>query len=315
MIEVIIREAESGQRLDKFLRRYLPEAGSGFLYRMMRKKNIVLNGRKAEGKELLKAGDSVKIFFSDETIEKFRGSAQTAKLPALKKEWILFEDSSLLVLNKPAGILSQKGEDDTPSMVEYVRGYLQETGELTEESARLYRPGVVNRLDRNTSGILLAAKTLAAARSLSEALKERTADKYYLAIVHGCPDGFQRVSAWLTRKGADHSVMISDRPSGEAFRIETEYKPLYRGKEYSLLEIRLITGKTHQIRSHLAYLGYPIAGDRKYGIKEKQAPPRQMLHAWRLELSGENGQTQSFAAPVPADMLAFMRKNRIPEIF
>lgn len=313
MIEVMIRESESGQRLDKFLRRYLPEAGSGFLYRMMRKKNIVLNGRKAEGKELLKTGDSIKIFFSDGTIEKFRGKGvDTAGFPVLKKEWILYEDSELLVLNKPAGILSQKGEDNVPSMVEYVRGYLKEKGELTDQSARLYMPGVVNRLDRNTSGILLAAKTLAAARSLSQALKERTADKYYLAVVHGCPDKAGRVSAWLTRREAERTVLVSDSFSEGASRIETEYEPVFRGREYSLLRIRLITGRTHQIRSHLAFLGYPIAGDRKYGIREEHGPGRQMLHAWKLRAKGDDGRDITFTAPLPDDMLDFMRRNGIP---
>ncbi|MEE0954790.1 MAG: RluA family pseudouridine synthase [Eubacterium sp.] len=314
MIELVIKESESGQRLDKFLRRYLPEAGSGFLYRMMRKKNIVLNGKKAEGRELLKPGDTIKIFFSDETIAKFKGRGLAEEgLPALKQEWILYEDSDMLVLNKPAGILSQKGEDDTPSMVEYIRGYLVKKGELTEESLRFYKPGVVNRLDRNTSGILLAAKTLAAARSLSLELKERTADKFYLAVVHGKPEKAAHAAAWLARTEADpnHKVRIADEFFEGASRIETEYEPISSGREYSLLKVRLITGKTHQIRCHLASLGYPIAGDRKYGIREAKAPKRQMLHAWKLQIEMGSNDKKTFTAPVPEDMLDFMTRDGI----
>ena len=160
MQELHVTENEAGQRLDKLLAKFLNQAPKSFLYKMMRKKNIVLNGKKCTGNEKLKQGDSIKLFFSDETIEKF--SAGTYAIP--KKEKInmlpiIYEDEQVLLMNKPIGVLSQKAKDSDVSAVEILINYLMETNQLSKEQFRTFHPSICNRLDRNTSGILVAGKT------------------------------------------------------------------------------------------------------------------------------------------------------------
>ena len=164
MKEIVIRENEAGQRLDKLLGKYLSQAPKSFLYKMLRKKNITLNGKKAEGKEQTCAGDVVRIFLSDETYAKFSSGThqgfQIEKIPSLDPAQIIYEDHHILILNKPAGILSQKANPEDVSVNEQILSYLLEKGELTEEELKTFRPSVCNRLDRNTSGLLIAGKTL-----------------------------------------------------------------------------------------------------------------------------------------------------------
>ena len=188
MKEIVINENEAGQRLDKFLGKLLKEAPASFYYKMLRKKNIVLNGKKATGNEKLTAGDSIKLFLSDETFEKFAGKRQTndlaASVPNIALE-IVYEDHDVLAINKPAGMLSQKAKKEDISANEYILQYLLESGTITRESLHTFKPSVCNRLDRNTSGILVAGKTLNGLQQMSKAFRERSMEKYYLAIVAG----------------------------------------------------------------------------------------------------------------------------------
>jgi len=153
MRQLVVHKNDENQRLDKYLKKYLKEAPGSFIYKMLRKKNIVLNDKKADGTEKLSAGDEIKLFFSEETLQKFTG--ETASMPTVqfpqKDLQILFEDEDVLILNKPAGELSQKAEANDVSMNEYALGYLQKTGVITEESLKVFKPSVCNRLDRNTS--------------------------------------------------------------------------------------------------------------------------------------------------------------------
>jgi len=317
MKELIVSATDAGQRFDKYLLRLMPAAGKSFLYKMLRKKNITLNGKKAEGNELLKSGDQVKVFFADETYEKFAGgsdstgvrpsdngnssktsvgkktaafsekadktagNAQTAGLGKMPE--IVFENEHILAINKPVGMLSQKAEIADTSAVEYVADYLSKTGK-TEAG---FKPSVSNRLDRNTSGILLAGKTIYGQRMLAQMLKERSLEKYYLCIVKGEVKEAGRAEAFLTKDEAKNTVKISNE-SGEE-RIITAYRPIANTSMGTLLEVELVTGKSHQIRAQMAYLGHPIAGDSKYGDKDYNSSMRerfgvkhQILHAWRL---------------------------------
>ena len=179
MKEIIVRENEAGQRLDKLLARYLNQASKSFFYKMMRKKNITLNGKKASGNEITAKGDCIRIFVSDETYEKFsvKERAQTTalrKAEALSPEQIIYEDSDILIFNKPAGLLSQKSRPEDVSANERFLAYLLQKGELTETEMQTFRPSVCNRLDRNTSGLLLAGKSLAGLQAMSEALRSRS---------------------------------------------------------------------------------------------------------------------------------------------
>ena len=327
MREITIRKQNEKQRLDKFLRRYLPEAENGFLYKMLRKKNIKLNGQKASGRELLQEGDVIQLFFAEETLEKFMGETEnTVQVKPLPEEWILYQDPRLLAINKPAGLLSQPSASGEDSLVEKLRAYLLTEGGMTQEDFRNYRPGVVNRLDRNTSGLVLAAKSLDAAQALSRLIQERNVEKYYLAAVCGRMREGRMVHAWLKKDETANKVEVSGQIFPGASEIVTGYEPLehycFRGQDYTLLKVRLVTGKTHQIRAHLAFIGHPVAGDVKYGrysvnaeLKKQAGFRRQALHAWKMifpelpelpALSGISGRT--LTAGLPDD---FQRLRRL----
>lgn len=217
MRKIEIGKNEAGQRMDKYLKKYFREAGSGFLYKMLRKKNILLNDKKAEGKEMLKAGDFITLYLAEETIDKFRGAATseptgTPAYPRTDLE-ILYEDENLVFLNKPAGMLSQKASPEDVSMVEYLMGYLLEKQEITRQELETFHPSVCNRLDRNTSGLILAGKTLAGLQELSRMLKERSMKKYYLCLVKGNVKKQKYCKAYLKKDARTNQVRILDAPA------------------------------------------------------------------------------------------------------
>lgn len=295
MKEIVINENEAGQRLDKFLGKLLKEAPASFYYKMLRKKNIVLNGKKATGNEKLAMGDSVKLFLSDETFEKFAGKRQTndlaASVPNIALE-IVYEDHDVLAINKPAGMLSQKAKKEDISANEYILQYLLESGTITRESLHTFKPSVCNRLDRNTSGILVAGKTLNGLQQMSKAFRERSMEKYYLAIVAGHISKPRRIEGFLTKDEKNNQVTILSEPSNDAKPIITEYRPLKLVGQVTLLEVHLITGRSHQIRAHLASIGHPVIGDTKYGnprlnreFLKNAGVTHQLLHAYRLFLA------------------------------
>lgn len=291
-----VHKNDENQRLDKYLKKYLKEAPGSFIYKMLRKKNIVLNGKKADGTEKLTAGDEIKLFFAEETLEKFTGEAAKIKLekfPVKKDLEILFEDEDLLMLNKPAGELSQKAEAKDVSMNEYALGYLQETGAITEESLKVFKPSVCNRLDRNTSGILIVAKTYQAAREFGDALQKRTVRKFYRCIVKGEVKKAETIDGYLWKDEKTNKVQVFKEKREGASEIHTAYRPIKCENGLTLLEVHLITGRTHQIRAHLSSIGHSILGDPKYGDKklsEKWKVKYQLLHACRLELDGFTGE-------------------------
>ena len=262
---------------------------------MLRKKNIVLNGKKATGNEKLTAGDSIKLFLSDETFEKFAGKRQTndlaASVPNIALE-IVYEDHDVLAINKPAGMLSQKAKKEDISANEYILQYLLESGTITRESLHTFKPSVCNRLDRNTSGILVAGKTLNGLQQMSKAFRERSMEKYYLAIVAGHISKPRRIEGFLKKDEKNNQVTILSEPSNDAKPIITEYRPLKLVGQVTLLEVHLITGRSHQIRAHLASIGHPVIGDTKYGnprlnreFLKNAGVTHQLLQAYRLFLA------------------------------
>ena len=303
MIEQIIRENQEGQRLDKYLHKILPEAPGSFLYKMLRKKNITLNGKKATGSEMLTLSDKVQFFLAVETYEKFR-TKQTQNTNAYEKAYqsmnqveILYENQDILIANKPSGILSQKAEPKDESINEWFLGYLLHTGQINEEILESFVPSVCNRLDRNTSGIILFGKTLKGTQLLSQLLKERELEKFYLAFVPGKVQGNVKLQGFLKKDEISNKVNIltkvNEQEKENYDKIETYYKPVsYHSTKIgllTLLEIELITGKTHQIRAHLASISHPIIGDYKYGIRAINDEAKkfyqiesQCLHAYRI---------------------------------
>lgn len=387
MREINVSTNEAGQRLDKLLRKYLKNATTSFIYKMLRKKNIVLNDKKAEGKEILNLGDSVKMYFSEETFAtmtgrtgQYFGSAEknrearadaTAQCTSTSSDYtastgkrsaqthrsgssadtnsaqmrrgassgntserrekrafdvegfrkhIVYEDENLLVLNKPSGWLSQSDASGLPSVNERCLQYLMATGALTEAQLQTFKPGIANRLDRNTSGLILFGKTLPALQALATLLRDRTMEKYYLAIVYGDIDHAQRIDGYLAKDERTNRVEIRPQPFPDAVEIHTAYEPLKRSAEYTVLKVHLITGKTHQIRAHLRAIGHPIIGDPKYGRKDANAYYRthggvksQLLHAWELHFPEKlDGPLQKLAgqtitAAPPKDFRPFLQ--------
>ena len=297
MKEFIIQKNEENQRFDKYLKKLLPNATTSFLYKMMRKKNIVINKKKVEGNEKLKAGDVVSIFLSDETFEKFH-----VNLEELKKEYdalkslglnglkIVYEDNEMIVADKPYNMLSQKASDKDLSANEYLLGYMIKKGELSFEEYQTFRPSVVNRLDRNTTGLLLFGKTLNALQQLGEGIRERTIEKYYRAVVAGELKEELKLKGYLLKDEKTNKVTFYKEQVEGSDYIETGVKPIKFNNGLTLVEIHLVTGKTHQIRLHLSTIGHPILGDMKYGdaiINKKYYDSHkvnhQLLHAYRLE--------------------------------
>ncbi|MDD6193661.1 MAG: RluA family pseudouridine synthase [Lachnospiraceae bacterium] len=307
MKEIMISSQEEHQRLDKYLKKYFKAAGSSFLYKMLRKKNITLNERKATGAEYLENGDLIQVYFSDETFDKMRGLSQSnSEYEQLKSipydVKVIYEDDDILVLDKPAGILSQKAAEDDISMNEKMLSYLIHSNQLTGEAFETFHPSIANRLDRNTSGLLLAGKSLRGQQMLSKALRERTAEKYYQCIVKGHICEGMDIQGYLTKDEKSNKVSIDMLPSEDGKKIITSYEPICSNGTYTLLVVHLITGRTHQIRAHLASIGHPILGDPKYGdrklnikLQQEFGITHQLLHAYRMEL--DDGRI--FESPTP----------------
>ena len=321
MREILVSQSEAGQRLDKLLARYLNTAPVSFLYKMMRKKNITLNGKKAVGKEMVQAGDSIKVFLSEDTWSKFstkpadqKQMSSWTKVPTLKKEQIIYEDDHILLINKPAGILSQKAQPKDISINEQIIAYLLQSGQITEGSLQIMKPAVCNRLDRNTSGLVLAGKSLAGLQGLSQILKDRSMHKYYAACVAGQITESCRIEGYLYKDEKTNKVKILQEEISDAKKIITEYRPKKNIRDITLLEVLLVTGRSHQIRAHLASIGHPILGDTKYGDKklnlyyeEQYRIRHQMLHAAKVVFPDNLGGAlahlsgQTFTAPLPKE--------------
>ena len=316
MKEYQIEKNQSGQRLDKFLAKVLKAAPKSFIYKMLRKKNITMNGQKATGNEMLQLNDCVKLFLSDDTFDKFsleqgKDDILLSGLP-VKKLWIIFEDEDILVFNKPSGMLSQKAQAEDYSANEYIMAYLYHKGELTQENLKTFHPSICNRLDRNTSGILLFGKSLAGLQQLSSWLNERLIKKYYLCVVAGQLKEPMHISGYLYKDEEKNKVEILDEPGADNKPIETAYEPIGGTKDWTLLKVQLITGRSHQIRAHLSSIGHPVLGDAKYDptrlaqeLNSKYHLNNQLLHSWIIHTPDG----RMWEAPIPELFYPFMKNN------
>ena len=285
---VTVTKNDAGQRLDKFLTKTYRNLPMSLLYKAIRKKDIRLNGKRCEAADRLKEGDQIYLFLPDDALEIAPPTYEF--MHASKQLDIVYEDEHVLLLNKKAGLLVHPDNHEyADTLIFRVQRYLYEKGEYNPADEQSFAPALVNRIDRNTSGIVIAAKTAVALRVLNQKLKEREIEKYYLCIVHGkMPKAEDTLEAFLEKNEAQNRVYISDTQKQGARTIRTRYKVLEEKNGLSLLEIHLLTGRTHQIRAHLASIGHPLLGDGKYGtnaLNKGTGFNKQALCSYRLEFA------------------------------
>ncbi len=302
-----IGKNEQGQRFDKYLKKLLPEAPGSFIYKMLRKKNITLNNQKAEGDKKLNLGDEVALFLSEETFSKFskRPSKSQKNYPSIPLD-IIYEDQDIIAINKPVGMLSQKAKATDISANEYIIGYLLQKQELTEAGLQAFRPSICNRLDRNTSGVLIAGKSLQGLQGMARQLGDRSVKKHYLCLACGKVRTPRTLEGWLQKDGKNNQGSVTKEALPDSKYIRTSYDPLewfsIKGQgDFTLLEVSLETGRSHQIRAQLASVGHPILGDPKYGDRKANVwglqtlqVRSQLLHACWVGLADG----KEFKAPV-----------------
>ena len=278
---------DAGQRLDKFLTKTLKHLPMSMLYKGIRTKKIKVNRKRAEIGQMLSVGDTIELFLPPDILEEETAPAPFTKLtPRLD---IVYEDEHILLLNKRAGlIVHSDAEEDTNTLISHVQAYLYRKGEYDPAAEQSFAPALVNRIDRNTGGIVIAAKTAEALRVLNQKVRDRELDKNYLCAAHGIFEKKEGLlTGWLTKDSDKNQVTVYEkRPRDPSARmIKTGYRVLKEKNGLSLLEIDLLTGRTHQIRAHLSSVGHPLLGDGKYGVNREDKAKGykyQALYSWAL---------------------------------
>ncbi|MBR3843906.1 MAG: RluA family pseudouridine synthase [Clostridia bacterium] len=283
-----IAKNDAGQRLDRFITKAAPTLPLSMLYKGIRTKNIKVNRKRATINQRLQEGDVVELYLKDELLTP--GKKHYDFLTAGKQLQILYEDHQILLAHKPEGLLSHGDEKEfSDTLINRIKRYLFEKGEFQPEEETSFTPALANRIDRNTGGIVIAAKTAEALRILNQKIKDREIDKYYLCLVHGKPNPAEALlTGYLTKDNEKNKVTVHNHPVAEGKTIRTQYKVLGSKEGISLLEIHLLTGRTHQIRAHLASVGHPLVGEGKYSknaADKKKGFKHQALYSYKLTFS------------------------------
>lgn len=299
MKEFKIDKNSADQRLDRFLVKLMPLADKNFLQKMLRKKRIKVNNSRAEAKTILVDGDRVQIYFSEETIAGFQKGYHQVTIPP---EWRfvfsppVYEDHHMLVLNKPAGLLCQPDASGELSLIDLALSYLN-----TPPDA-VYRPGLSNRLDRNTSGIIMIPKDLPTSQAVNKAIRERHVQKTYLTLVCGSVNTPGTLKGYLEKDETQNRASISQTTSSNNKPVHLDYVPVAFSDNYTLLKVTLHTGRTHQIRAQFAAFGHPVVGDPKYGNGQDASLcntfglTHQLLHSLEYAIPEMD---YCFNAPIP----------------
>ncbi len=300
MKEIKISSSNSNQRLDKFLLKYLNKSTKSFIYKMLRKKNIKLNGLKASGNEILLDEDIVTLYLSDDTINKFREYKKNYSMYTnLNIKKIIYEDENILIINKDQGIIVHSSTNDANenTLINSVIKYLIKKGDYVPTESDGFKPAVCNRLDVNTSGIVVVGKNLPSVQHLNLMFKEKTLDKIYETIVKGNIKKDGLIEGYHFKDEKNNIVQISKENKGGSLKyVCTKYYKIKFNENYTHLKIKLITGKTHQIRASLKYINHSILGDKKYGdqkinniFKKKYGLNSQLLHAKSITFNDSEG--------------------------
>lgn len=291
MREIIITKNDSGQRVDRFLSKAFPLLKQSLVNKLLRKKRIKLNGAKSEANVILNENDKLQLYLSDELLSKREKPLTFLDIDG--KIDIVFEDKNILLVNKNAGLeVHSENVSEGDTLINRVTHYLYEKGEFSPENEQSFTPALCNRLDRNTSGIVIVAKNAESLRILNQKIKDRQIEKTYLCLVHGnLPSNKGIGIAYLKKDSENNKVVISATKKEGFLPIKTGYKLLQKKGEISLVEIDLITGRTHQIRAYMAFVGCFVLGDGKYGknsVNRQYGYKHQALCAVKLKFSKTN---------------------------
>ena len=288
MRELIIGKNDAGQRLDKFITKTL-DLPMSLLYKSIRLKKIKVNRKRAENNTILCEGDTIQCFLAEEFFEK-KVDEHSFESISVKLD-IIYEDENIMLLNKRPGVSVHEDEDgSTNTLITHIQAYLYQKGDYRPEDEQSFAPALCNRIDRNTGGIVIAAKNAEALRVMNEKIKRREIDKFYLAAVHGIPkpEG-STIRGYLLKDDKKNIVRVYEKnPPRGAKEIITKYKVVAKNTDSSLIEVELLTGRTHQIRAHMAHIGHPLIGDGKYGVNKNDRAKGykyQALYSYRLRFS------------------------------
>lgn len=316
MRELTVGRNDAGQRLDKFLGKALPKLPPSLLYKSIRLKKIKVNRRRAEPKQMLAEGDTLQLFLAPEFFDE--AGAGTKNLAAIDPNLsVVWEDAHILLVNKHAGIPVHDGEGGSAAtLIDQIQAYLYQRGEYDPAREMSFAPALCNRIDRNTSGMVIAAKDAEALRVMDEKIRQRQIRKFYLCAVHGIPrEREATLTAYLRKDEAENRVTVRDDPFPGAKEIRTRYRVMDTSGDLALLEVELLTGRTHQIRAHLAHVGHPLLGDGKYGVNREDRARGyryQALCSYRLrfDFTGEPTLLDSLRGrefTIPPETIDFVR--------
>ena len=285
MKEFTINANDAEQRLDKFVAKAVPKLPQSMMYKAIRNKRIKINGKRGEISTRLKHGDVVQMYINDEF---FDVSAENDFLSAPPVLNIVYEDENILLVDKKNGLVVHEDNENTAdTLINRIKRYLYDNGEYDPDNENSFAPALCNRLDRNTGGIVIAAKNAESLRVLNQKIKDRELEKLYLCITVGTPPKKRdKLTAYLEKNSNDNTVKVTDRKTPSNKTIVTEYTVLKTNGKLSLVEIKLDTGRTHQIRAHMAYIGCPLLGDGKYGINrinKEYKVKTQALYSYKLK--------------------------------
>ena len=298
MREWVIGKNDAGQRLDKFITKALPALPQSLLYKFIRLKKIKLNRARTEAGAVLREGDRLQLFIKEEFFDKDAPDEAYRMLRANID--VIYEDENIILCDKRPGLIVHSDEaEQTNTLISHIKAYLYSHGEYNPDSELSFAPALCNRIDRNTGGIVIAAKNARALRDVSLAVKERDIDKKYLCAVHGTLTKKEdTLTGYLVKDSITNTVKVYDRsPGTHAKNIVTKYRVLAEKKGLSLCEVTLVTGRTHQIRAHFAHIGHPLLGDGKYGVNaadRKKGYKYQALYSYKLEFKAKEGSFLSY---------------------
>lgn len=283
-----IKKNDAGQRLDKFLQKRFKTLPKSLMYKYIRKKCIKINGKKCDIQTMLNEGDVLTFYIKDEFFKKSEEKSYEF-LKAPKKFDIVYEDENIILIDKKPGVIVHPDKSyHFDSLVSRVQHYLYDKGEYNPDEEKAFSPALVNRIDRNTGGIVIAAKNAESLRILNKKMKTRELEKFYLCLLHGKPDkSSDTLHGYITKNESKNKVTVFKKKVENSKEVRTKYNILDFDGKYSLAEIELLTGRTHQIRAHMASIGHPLVGDTKYG-KNKKAPDNikyQALYSYKLRFN------------------------------